>query len=385
MIMPFGIKKDVDGEDIDFDETYEYIIKKAVSRVDQLECLRCDDIDKPGWIHERMLHHIATARVAIVDTSTLNANVFYELGVRHGLTKGATILIHREGTSWPFNIAGLDSINYTTNPRGVEKAIEHIAKYITNALSDQNHVDSMVYHALPSLRPPNRPPKHISKFEVFEYPCGEGASAYTIGVVTGDHEQINIADIWVNSENTDMQMDRFSGKSTSATIRYLGAKKHPSSGRVVEDTIADALAKKLAGERDVEPASVIATTAGALEKNNVKQIFHVASVTGEPREGYRPIERLERCITRAMAKADEPAFRDEGLTSILFPLLGTGPGGGDMKDHARRLITAAMDYLDANESSTIRKVYFYAWSDVALDVCCATVKSMIAQRGSKPG
>jgi O-acetyl-ADP-ribose deacetylase (regulator of RNase III) len=378
--MPFGIKKDVDGKDIDFDETYDYIIKKAVAQINGLQCLRCDDIDKPGWIHERMLHHIATAAVAIVDTSTLNANVFYELGVRHALKKGITVLLHREGTTWPFNIAGMDSINYTTNPRGVDQAIKKIVRQITNAMNDQGHQDSLVYHALTDLHPPAQLPRHISKFEVFEFPEGDEAAPYVIGVVTGDLEQIDVGDVWINSENTDMQMDRFSGKSTSATIRYLGAKKHEYSGRVVEDTIAEDLTRKLGGEREVDPATVIPTVAGMLEKNGVKQIFHVASVTGEPREGYRPIERVERCVTRALALADQPTMRDMGLASMLLPILGTGPGGGDLEDHARRLIGAAIDYLDTHPDSMIRKVYFYAWSDLALRTCQAVIQELMANR-----
>ena len=110
VIMPYGQKEDADGQVIDFDEIYQYIIKEAVDKLPGLACQRCDDIDAPGWIHERMLRHIYEDPIAIVDTSTLNANVFYELGVRHALRRSTTVLIHRAGTTWPFNIAGLNSI-----------------------------------------------------------------------------------------------------------------------------------------------------------------------------------------------------------------------------------------------------------------------------------
>jgi O-acetyl-ADP-ribose deacetylase (regulator of RNase III) len=187
--------------------------------------------------------------------------------------------------------------------------------------------------------------------------------------VTGDRENIRVGDIWVNSENTEMQMDRFYGESTSATIRYLGALKHPVTGRVLEDTIGDALARKLGSEKNVAPATVIPTEAGALSSNNVKAVFHVASVVGEPREGYRPIDRIERCVTNALSMMDSPAFRDQALTSILFPVMGTGPAGGDLEDHAGRLVSAAVDYLEANPDTVVRVVYFYVWSDIALEVC----------------
>jgi O-acetyl-ADP-ribose deacetylase (regulator of RNase III) len=195
-------------------------------------------------------------------------------------------------------------------------------------------------------------------------------------LVTGDRENIGIGDVWVNSENTDMQMDRYYGTSTSATIRYLGAKKHPITGRVVEDTIANELAEKMGSENSVDPARVIPTRAGELhQKNNVKWIFHVASVTGQPREGYRPIERIERCVINVLKLADAAEFREDGLTSILFPVLGTGPAGGDLKEHAERCINAAVDYLESESNSAVSAVYFYVWSDLVLEVCQQVVVS----------
>ena len=165
-----------------------------------------------------------------------------------------------------------------------------------------------------------------------------------------------------------MQMDRYFGKSTSATIRYLGAKKHPVSSRVTADTIADELARLMDGEPEVEPATVIATTAGELEATNgVKRIFHVASVTPQPREGYVPIERIDRCVSNALAYADRPELRDAQLKSMLFPVFGTGPGGRDFEEQYAALLDAAISYLESHDCS-IDKVYFYAWSDIRLNI-----------------
>ena len=96
VIMPYGVRKDIDGQGVDFDQVYRRIIEPAV-RTTGLDCLRCDDLNEPGWIPARMLKHILEDRVAVVDTSTWNVNVFYELGVRHTLKKGVTVLIRREG------------------------------------------------------------------------------------------------------------------------------------------------------------------------------------------------------------------------------------------------------------------------------------------------
>jgi O-acetyl-ADP-ribose deacetylase (regulator of RNase III) len=369
VIMPYGEKEDVDGNLINFDDIYKYIIEKAVARLEGFECVRCDNIDEPGWVHKRMVQHISEDRVAIVDTSTLNANVFYELGVRHALKRGVTVLIQRKGTTWPFNIAGLNSISYTTDLGGADKAITDIAAFITNALQKPAHVDSLVYEVLPNLRVEPGPREPITKVQVFEAPLVT-CPGKRLGLVTGDRGNIKIGDVWVNSENTEMQMDRFYGTSTSATIRYLGAKKDPETERVVEDLIANELARMMHAGKGVDPAAVVVTGPGELRRtNNVKWVFHVASVIGQPREGYQPIARIERSVTNALRRADDERFREDRLKSVLFPIFGTGPSGGDVETHAARCFAAAVDYLESRTDSFIEAVYFYVWSELDLEAC----------------
>ena len=384
VIMPYGVKKDADGNDVDFDEIYELLIREAVESVDGLRCVRCDDIEAPGLIHDRMVRHIADAEVAIVDTSTLNANVFYELGVRHALRRSVTVLIQKKGTTWPFNIAGLSSIEYDTGLAASKQAKTTIATFIRNALADPDAVDSLVHGVLDDLQvsygaaAPSRRvlEKTVTEFAVVARP------ATRLGVVTGDRQFLDVGDIWVNSENTNMQMDRFFGRSTSATIRYLGAEKHAVSKRVTHDVIADELAAIMAGETEVEPATVIATGAGQLEpENGVRRIFHVASVIGQPREGYHPIERLERCVLNALDLADSSEHRALGLKSIVMPVLGTGPGGGDYEEHARLFVDAARRYVETTDTA-LEQIYFYAWSERHREILTAvlTAESGLAAR-----
>src|SRR5262249_52942775 len=46
-----------------------------------------------------------------------------------------------------------------------------------------------------------------------------------LGIKTGEILKVTGVDIWVNSENTDMMMDRIIGRTISANIRYGGAEK----------------------------------------------------------------------------------------------------------------------------------------------------------------
>ena len=103
-----------------------------------------------------MLEHILEDRVAVVDTSTLNANVFYELGVRHALRKSVTVLMRREGTTSPFNIQGLSAVSYGITPESEAAAIKGISGAITSGLNNPKNIDSLVYQALPDLNLPGR-------------------------------------------------------------------------------------------------------------------------------------------------------------------------------------------------------------------------------------
>lgn len=377
VIMPYGKKMGAGGRRaIDFDKVYEGMIVPAVDGFLDLRCVRCDRIDEPGSIHKRMMTQIFEARVAVVDTSTLNANVFYELGVRHALKRSVTVLIQEDGTESPFNIAGMATIRYAATKQGMANTKDTIRAYIRNALANPNGSDSLVYEALPQLRV-QRAQQQVSKFTVTHYRLTDcpktGTGRRRVGFVTGDRRDIDVGQIWVNSENTNMQMDSFYGKSTSATIRYLGAEKD-AIGMVVRDTIGDALRAQLNGCLVVDPATVIPTTAGALEATNkVKWIFHVAAVIGQPLVGYRPIEQVDQCVKAALRLANRQDFASDEIRSILFPIFGTGPGGSDVESTVRACLDSAVDHLERgiDQPRGLCDIYFYVWGLVDLEVCNA--------------
>ena len=82
-----------------------------------------------------------------------------------------------------------------------------------------------------------------------------------ISVVTGDVRQVRDIDVWVNSENSSMEMSRVEDYSISAAIRYEGADRD-GFGRVVDDRIAVELAGKVAGRTPATSRSACPTPAG---------------------------------------------------------------------------------------------------------------------------
>jgi O-acetyl-ADP-ribose deacetylase (regulator of RNase III) len=202
----------------------------------------------------------------------------------------------------------------------------------------------------------------------------KGKRGKRIALITGDIRKVKVADIWVNSENTNMQMSRFYERSISAIIRYLGAKKD-NVGNVAEDVIANELAEVMGSNLYVQPATVLVTGAGELHRtHNVKRILHVASVHGQIGHGYKPIDSIEYCVTNALEKADSEELKSLGSKSILFPLMGTGAAGGNLKETAGKLIHAAISHMETAEDSTIEDVYFLTWTDIELDTCKAILE-----------
>jgi O-acetyl-ADP-ribose deacetylase (regulator of RNase III) len=182
-----------------------------------------------------------------------------------------------------------------------------------------------------------------------------------IGIVCGDLRRVHCAEVWVNSENTEMQMARFNEFSVSSIIRYEGA-VHDETGRVIDDGIADELARKLMGHRPVLPGTVIITRPGELRRNGVRYVAHVAAVQGEPGSGFRQIREVGRCVASVLAEIDRI---DDPLPveTVLFPLLGTGQGAGELVPTVRTLTGAVIDYFIATPDTHVTTVFFLAYTD----------------------
>ena len=153
VIMPFGVKSESEFKSTNFDDVYDYIFKPVVEEQLGMECIRADKVAKAGWVHADMLGHILRDEVAIVDLSMLNANVFYELGIRHALRKNVTILLRKKGTKVPFNIAGFRVIDYDLDIKSASVAKVKLAEYIKNGRREKCN-DSLVYEVFPGLIPP---------------------------------------------------------------------------------------------------------------------------------------------------------------------------------------------------------------------------------------
>lgn len=112
VLMPFGTKPDpTGGKDIDFDRIYLTAIKPAIETAG-MEPVRADEEKTGGIIHTPMFERLLLCDFAVADLTTANANVFYELGVRHTARPATTITIFAKQQPIPFDINFLRSLPY---------------------------------------------------------------------------------------------------------------------------------------------------------------------------------------------------------------------------------------------------------------------------------
>ncbi|WP_418604136.1 TRAFs-binding domain-containing protein [Hwangdonia sp.] len=121
---------------LDLDETYTLLIKPVFDALN-ISCYRAIDKNLSGSIDKLMLQEIKNADIALVDISTLNANVMWELGVRHALRPNHTIMIceQEQMGSIPFDVGHFVIHQYTHSDQGIPyKEVERFRAHLTNII-----------------------------------------------------------------------------------------------------------------------------------------------------------------------------------------------------------------------------------------------------------
>jgi hypothetical protein len=116
--MPFGSKSEPGGaRSVDFDGLYADCIKPAALEAG-VEVIRADEEVLGGIIHRPMYERLLLAEIVVADLTFANANVFYELGVRHAAKPRSTILIYAKVGQLPFDVSPIRAIPYELDDAG---------------------------------------------------------------------------------------------------------------------------------------------------------------------------------------------------------------------------------------------------------------------------
>ena len=183
---PFGVRTDQAGVSIDFDLFYFEVIKPVLTEIG-FRVFRGDELTGSAFIHKAYLAAIMNSDAMVADLTTLNANVLYEIGMRHAVNPGVTIIMFSGNTSLPYNLSPLYMLRY---PRGVNgqlspdqanKLKETLKSAFSNA-HEQDRYRSPLHDLFPELRVdrPREPCVFIGhgrsklwpRIEVFLQRCG---------------------------------------------------------------------------------------------------------------------------------------------------------------------------------------------------------------------
>ena len=104
-----------------------------------------------GIIHKPMFERLILCEYAVADLTTANANVFYELGVRHAVRPWSTVLLFaKDSGQLPFDVAPLRAMSYQLTNEGKTTDIEttkiELVKRLKEAKQAQNSaIDSPIF------------------------------------------------------------------------------------------------------------------------------------------------------------------------------------------------------------------------------------------------
>lgn len=150
VLMPFGKKSSALGSLIDFDAIYQDLIYPAI-KDSGLEPLRADEEMTGGIIHKPMFERLILCEYAVADLTNANANVFYELGVRHAVRPWSTVLLYaKESGQLPFDVAPLRAMAYHLTPEGAPQDLlttrAQLLQNLIKAKESQNSaIDSPIF------------------------------------------------------------------------------------------------------------------------------------------------------------------------------------------------------------------------------------------------
>jgi tetratricopeptide (TPR) repeat protein len=158
--MPFGVKKDSQGVEIDFNRVYAELIKPALEAAG-LDVFRADEEGRAGDIRTDMFQELLIADLVVADLTLDNPNVWYELGVRHALRARGVVLICGGRVTTAFDLYTDRKLRYNIKDGVLDSATMEQDKQnlrdMVKATMESWHGRkvSPVYHLLPHLQEPD--------------------------------------------------------------------------------------------------------------------------------------------------------------------------------------------------------------------------------------
>jgi hypothetical protein len=124
VLMPFG-DKEINQK------MYHDVIKPTVEKELGIRCVRSDEVTAPGVINNQIFTLIRRAKFIIAETTSKNANVFYEIGMAHAFDKDVFLFCERKKGPLPFDITTHRAVFYDDLDDLKQKIVENLKHHIT--------------------------------------------------------------------------------------------------------------------------------------------------------------------------------------------------------------------------------------------------------------
>jgi hypothetical protein len=135
-----------EGSDVrnDADWLLDEIIGPVFEQHSDFKVLRADRMSKPGLIDSQVINLLHTAELVIADLTTLNPNVFYEIGIRHMVPKPIIHML-QAGSKPPFDVSLQRTIPYgRARSADLRKARIDLAAQVEEVLAPGFQVENPV-------------------------------------------------------------------------------------------------------------------------------------------------------------------------------------------------------------------------------------------------
>lgn len=130
------------------DMLLHYIIQPAMAHRTDFKIKRADQIAAPGMIDGQIIKCLRDAELVIADLATSNPNAFYEIGIRHMVSK-PIVHMQEKAERIPFDVSLYSAVLYSLESvKSHKEAIDQLRRHIDAALDANHEVDNPVTRSL---------------------------------------------------------------------------------------------------------------------------------------------------------------------------------------------------------------------------------------------
>ncbi len=169
MVMPYRTKPVGTYEDpavpneVDFDRLWEAALKPAIQEL-EYEAVRADQ-DLGALIIQEMIERLAISDLVIADVTIANANVYYEIGLRHVAKQYGCVMIAAVWAKTLFDIDQMRQIRYKLPQKAIDDTTAaEIKEFLKKSIPPLAAGASPFYQALPGY-PDRFDPNRATSFK----------------------------------------------------------------------------------------------------------------------------------------------------------------------------------------------------------------------------